>query len=400
MNLNYVYNDENGDLVISNDPTIGVPTTAKYRFKVKWEQPSRVNGETKRGYFLVPNIKEYGWDTENMDVDPANYPVGLGTIQYPVNNNTTTLSYSAFETSALRPVKFENVESYRVFLNGVEKPEYNDVIPMFQFTSTDTISVEVTKTDNELLSIITYENIPVKRYQVEQSYAFSLNWEDYANPTEAINCGDTFYELVYNKVYTVSQFIDRYSTKKFIRNTVGIKNIQDDSCEGNYNKFPTNDAYYRTDFFFVFINFLLTYLKYLSILILVVVHVLALLWPIIALIIIIVQGIIWLVAVICEGINSVANLLGLNINCPDRPDIDLEIFKQNPFRNLGLPLILYNEDGCTRCDCKFIETNVNDNSVASQMQIINVIGSNTSRLTNVKFAVKLTLTKCKNKIIV
>jgi len=383
MNLNYVYNDENGDLVISNDPTIGVPTTAKYRFKVKWEQPSRVNGETKRGYFLVPNIKEYGWDTENMDDDPANYSVEEGFILYPEGNNSTTLSYSAFETSALRPVKFENVESYRVFLNGVEKPEYNDVIPMFQFTSTDTISVEVTKTDNELPSIITYENIPVKRYQVEQSYAFSLNWEDYANPTEAINCGDTFYEFVYNKVYTVSQFIDRYATKKFIRNTVGIKNIQDDSCEGNYNKFPTNDAYYRTDFFFVFINFLLTYLKYLSILILITVHVLALLWPIIALIIIIVQGIIWLVAVICEGINSVANILGLNINCPDRPDIDLEIFKQNPFRNLGLPLILYNEDGCTRCDCKFIDTNVNDNSVAGQLSVVNVIGSNTSRLSNV-----------------
>jgi hypothetical protein len=125
---------------------------------------------------------------------------------------------------------------------------------MFQFTSNDTITVEVVKTDDTLPAKINIEIIPVKRYQVEQSYAFSLNWEDYANPTEAINCGDTFYELVYNKVYTVSQFIDRYATKKFIRNTVGIKNIQDDSCEGNYNKFPTNDAYYRTDFFFVFIK--------------------------------------------------------------------------------------------------------------------------------------------------
>jgi hypothetical protein len=383
MNLNYVYNDENGDLVISNDPTIGVPTTAKYRFKVKWEQPSRVNGETKRGYFLVPNIKEYGWDTENMDVDPITYDINPGSINYDESQTIRGILFSSFSDKALRPTTFENVESFKVFLNGVEKPEYQDVIPMFQFTSNNTITVEVVKTDDTLPAKINIEIIPVKRYQVEQSYAFSLNWEDYANPTEAINCGDTFYELVYNKVYTVSQFIDRYATKKFIRNTVGIKNIQDDSCEGNYNKFPTNDVYYRTDFFFVFINFLLTYLKYLSILILVVVHVLALLWPIIALIIIIVQGIIWLVAVICEGINSVANLLNLNINCPDRPDIDLEIFKQNPFRNLGLPLILYNEDGCTRCDCKFIDTNVNDNSVAGQLSIVNVIGSNTSRLSNV-----------------
>jgi len=383
MNLNYVYNDENGDLVLSNDPTIGVPTTAKYRFKVKWDQPNRVNGETKRGYYLVPNIKEYGWDTENMNIDPITYDINMGSINYDEVQTSRGILFSLFSDKALRPTTFENVESFKVFLNGVEKPEYQDVIPMFQFTSNDTITVEIVKTDNTLPATINIEIIPVKRYQVEQSYAFSLNWEDYANPQEAINCGDTFYEFTYNKVYTVSQFIDRYATKKFIRNTVQIKNIQDETCEGNYNKFPTNDVYYRTDFLFVFVNFLLTYLKYLSIFVLIATHVLALLWPIIALLIVIVQGIIWLVVIICEAINLIANLIGGKINCPDRPDIDLNIFKQNPFRNLGLPLILYNEDGCTRCDCKFVETDVNDNSVAGQLSIINVIGSNTSRLSNV-----------------
>ena len=383
MNLNYVYNDENGDLVISNDPTIGVPTTAKYRFKVKWDQPTRVNGETKRAYYLLPNIKEYGWDTENMEVDPTTYTITPGSINYSNDETTRGISLSLFPTDALRITTFENVESFEVFLNGVEKPEYRDVIPMFQFSETDVVTVDIVKKEDGLIAKINIEIIPVKRYQVEQSYAFSLNWEDYANPTEAINCEDTFYEFNYNKVYTVSQFIDRYATKKFIRNTVQIKNIQDDTCEGNYNKFPTNDVYYRTDFLFVFVNFLLTYLKYMSIFILIATHILALIWPIIALIIIIVQGIIWLVAVICEGINSVANLLGLNINCPDRPNIDLNIFKQNPFKNLGLPLIMYNEEGCTRCNCKFVETNVNDNAVANQMTFINVIGSNTSRLSNI-----------------
>jgi len=383
MNLNYVYNDENGDLVISNDPTIGVPTTAKYRFKVKWDQPSRVNGETKRAYYLLPNIKEYGWDTENMEVDPITYTINSGSINYDSDETTRGILFSSFPTDALRITTFENVESFEVFLNGVEKPEYRDVIPMFQFSETDVLTVNIVKKEDGLIAKINIEIIPVKRYQVEQSYAFSLNWEDYANPTEAINCEDTFYEFNYNKVYTVSQFIDRYATKKFIRNTVQIKNIQDDTCEGNYNKFPTNDVYYRTDFLFVFVNFLLTYLKYLSIFVLIATHILALIWPIIALIIIIVQGIIWVVVKICKAINAIANLVGGSINCPDEPNIDLVIFKQNPFRNLGLPLILYNEDGCTRCNCKFIETDVNDNSVASQLSIVNVIGSNTSRLSNV-----------------
>lgn len=383
MNLNYVYNDENGDLVISNDPTIGVPTTAKYRFKVKWDQPTRVNGEIKRAYYLLPNIKEYGWDTESLDTDPTTFTIDSGSINFTATQTTVGIPYNNFSTDALRIKTPENVESFKVFLNGVEKPEYTDVIPMYQLTNEDILTVEVVKQEDNLIAKINIDIIPVKRYQVEQSYAFSLNWEDYANPTEAINCEDTFYEFVYNKVYTTSQFIDRYSTKNLIRNTVQIKNIQDDTCEGNYNKFPTNDVYYRTDFLFVFVNFLLTYLKYMSIFILIATHILALIWPIIALIVVIVQGIIWLVAVICEGINKIANLIGGNINCPDRPNIDLEIFKQNPFRNMGLPLILYNEGGCTRCECKFVETNINDNAVANQLSFINVIGSNTSRLSNI-----------------
>ena len=69
MNLEYVITNENGDKIITNDPTIGIPTKAKYRFKVKWEQSSKISEQTKRAYFLVPNIREYGWDTNGV-VDP------------------------------------------------------------------------------------------------------------------------------------------------------------------------------------------------------------------------------------------------------------------------------------------------------------------------------------------
>lgn len=68
MNLEYVYTNEFGERVISNDPNIGIPTKAKYRFKVKWNQSPSLSAEPiKRGYFLVPNIREYGWDENRKD---------------------------------------------------------------------------------------------------------------------------------------------------------------------------------------------------------------------------------------------------------------------------------------------------------------------------------------------
>jgi len=55
MNLDFVYTNEYGERVISNDPKIGVPTKGKYRFKVKWEQPGTLSTGVKRANFLVPN---------------------------------------------------------------------------------------------------------------------------------------------------------------------------------------------------------------------------------------------------------------------------------------------------------------------------------------------------------
>jgi hypothetical protein len=67
MNLDYYITNEFGEKVISNDPTIGIPTKAKYRFKIKWTQPTALTEQTRRPYFLVPNVKEYGWSNVNSD---------------------------------------------------------------------------------------------------------------------------------------------------------------------------------------------------------------------------------------------------------------------------------------------------------------------------------------------
>ena len=69
MNLDYVITNEFGERVLSNDPKKGIPTKGKYRFKIKWNQSPKLSEPIKRGYFLVPNIKEYGWNNTGT-IDP------------------------------------------------------------------------------------------------------------------------------------------------------------------------------------------------------------------------------------------------------------------------------------------------------------------------------------------
>lgn len=67
MNLDYVVTNEFGDKIISNDPTVGIPTKGKYRFKIKWQQVNNLSQNVRRPYYLVPNVKEYGWNNSSND---------------------------------------------------------------------------------------------------------------------------------------------------------------------------------------------------------------------------------------------------------------------------------------------------------------------------------------------
>lgn len=191
MNLDYVITNEFGDQVFSNDPTKGIPTKAKYRFKIKWKQSDSLQENIKRGYFLVPNIKEYGWNS-------------LGTsITTPVNQ--------------------------------------------------------------------------------QKSYAFSLDWNDYGDTgttigqsmiQEAINCEDRFYYMSYNKVYSVSQLIDRYTNGSLPNRFLSIKNILDDTCESESNKFPTNDGVFRMDIIYLLFLFFWILLRPLLFVLVINIHIL------------------------------------------------------------------------------------------------------------------------------
>ena len=79
MNLDYLVTNQLGEKVISNDPTIGIPTKAKYRFKIKWQQPTALTTQTRRPNYLVPNIKEYGPDSRQLE---SSYYFGLAWSGY------------------------------------------------------------------------------------------------------------------------------------------------------------------------------------------------------------------------------------------------------------------------------------------------------------------------------
>jgi len=72
MNLDYIVTNEFGERTLSNNQSIGIPTKSKYRFKVKWSQSRDLQIQTRRPSYLVPNVKEYGWN--NSTTDPTNSP--------------------------------------------------------------------------------------------------------------------------------------------------------------------------------------------------------------------------------------------------------------------------------------------------------------------------------------
>jgi hypothetical protein len=287
MNLDYIITNEFGERVLSNDPNKGIPTKGKYRFKVKWNQSPSLSEAIKRGYFLVPNVREYGWTSS--DTDPLTTGVGYATAI--------------------------------------------------------------------------------------KSYAFSLDWNDYADVQAAINCEDTFYEMLYNKVYTVSQMIDQYRKGYLPNRMITIKNILDDSCESENVKFPTNDSFLRFDIIYLLFVIAMFVFKPILILLLIISHILAwllkfILGPILSVVVAIVFTIIAILCPIISAIIDVINFFGANIEkkpCPNFKDMKNLIKKLltlwKLFTHLRLPNLSYPD--CELCACKegdTIDGDVQDDS--------------------------------------
>ena len=300
MNLDYVVTNEFGEQIISKDPKKGIPTRGKYRFKIMWNQPPGLGEPIKRANFLVPNVKEYGWST-SVGTDPltnknVNASGGFGSGDNPCDFGSTNL------------------------------------------TSADGIAGK-------------------------SSYAFSLDWNDYGQAgtpigdqmiLEAINCQDRFFDMQYNKVYTVSQLISEYRRGILNNRIISIKNILDESCESTNNKFPTNDGLYRTDIIFILFQLMINIIYPITIFIVIMAHIFFwVLCEIILPLVKIFKEVVCLIAGIRIGwdlVGYITPFSGLQDNCDKLKQSVADLQDKCARGALKLPNLTYPE--CELCACE------------------------------------------------
>ena len=326
MNLDYVITNEFGEQVISPDPKVGIPTKGKYRFKIKWAQGDTLSESIKRGYFLVPNVREYWSDIE---ADPFLENGGAIQVTPGLGN------YS--EAAAL----------------------------------------------------------------AEKSYSFSTDWNDYPDPQVAIQCKDYFYELTYNKVYTVSQMMDSYNRGFLLNRKIAIKHILNSECASENNKFPVNDGQYRFDIIFILFSILLLVAYIVMNVIVLIFHIVGILLQILGQFLgFMIRVIVFILRAICDFINdiileslrniglpavnlSIAGFSGCIVFCPDGwypldfltnvtwcddaadaltkwAEFIENLYKK--FQNVQVPMLTYPD--CELCDCSVGESTPG-NDVAS-----------------------------------
>ena len=297
MNIDYVTTNEFGEQVISNDPSLGIPTKGRYRFRVQYQNEDLENNTIERADYLVPNIREYGW---------------------------------------------------------TDSGKYEDVDTSLQL----------------------------------KSYAFSLDWNEYADPQAAINCEDYFYEFNFNKVYTVSNLIDRFKWGYNRNRHLGIKEIDSKECN-QVNKLPVNDGVRNFDLIFFLMMFLITIVSLLVPTILTILHVLALLYPIIR---ILINFIISIVNVIYDSLCAIS---GVSIAgwkpfkswskyCTKPPITPLS--EENPFKRISLPMMSYPD--CEACPCT--EVDLDAGQSATEQSLIQISNSNVSPLANTNSVISYT----------
>ena len=295
MNLDYVTTNEFGEQVLSNDPSVGIPTKGRYRFRIQYQNESGMENSIMRGDYLVPNVKEWGWSLNDDDA-----PTDL------------------------------NAQLY--------------------------------------------------------SYAFSLDWNDYGDSTtttglqmiqEAINCEDRFYEFNYNKVYTISGFIDRWKWGSNRLRHLGIKDITDRTCTNTVNKFPVNDGVRNFDFLVFIMNLIITILTPQFVSLITILHVLALLYPVLR---IIINLITWVINTLIYSICVVVALLSPKLKKEDCKKQNIKpLSKDNPFKRISLPMMSYPD--CEACPCEDVAL-PEDSTEFEQSATVTISANNFSPLSN------------------
>ena len=400
MNLDYIITNEFGQLVISNDPTKGIPTKGKYRFKFKWQNEQGLQGSFLRADFLVPNVKEYGWVNSGTDPFTTNTS---GTYNYPtisigqVSGSTVIIPSNI----GLANPQTTNIESYQIYINN---QIYLGSIESIQLNVGDTLQIVATPVDATQVQDISFTSYPQQLFDTLKSYAFSTDWDDYANPQEAIDCEDTFYEFNYNKVYTTAMFLDRYKNGIGRAKHLGIKEIDDRSCKSTVNTFPVNDIIRNFDFLFFVFNILINVLTFPILVLLFVAHLIALLWPILKYLLLflgpylVYQGVsagvdlIYYIASLGDfnvggpvvSVGTVLQIIaqGIKVLLLVASGIVFTIFytkfliestkngRIDNFPRIGLPMISYPD--CTSCDCDCgtatLDDDFDENTIQQEVQ--------------------------------
>jgi hypothetical protein len=376
MNLDYIYTNEFGEQAISNDPKVGIPSKARYRFKFKWENEGGLQNEFLRANYFVPNIKEHGWATSGYGTDPLK----TGTVQLltgttqPGQGNTVV--FGPLGDSGLVFKDSVNLSSYSVELGssilGPWTSYYGDTQLISTQTPNDFVRITLVPQDPNQQSQIIYKFYNQQYFDLLKSYSFSLDWDDYADSQAAINCEDTFYELHYNKVYTTAMFLDRYKKGLGRAKHLGIKEIDNRTCKSTTNTFPVNDVIRNFDFLFFIFNLFISILTPLVFIpLLFIAHLISFIWPILKFLLVFlgiyltylgIDSFFDLYYYITElasfGFWAVLQVVKQFISATFYTAAGLVfiyvtlkyLIKIDNFPRLGLPMLSYPD--CTTCDCE------------------------------------------------
>jgi hypothetical protein len=174
--------------------------------------------------------------------------------------------------------------------------------------------------------------------------------------------------MQYNKVYTVSQLVDQYRKGYLNTQFIGIKNIIDDSCESENNKFPTNDGVFRFDLIYFLFWIMLFLFRPVFISLIPVIHILWFVLKVVGIILVVIlYPLILVVGFICSILKGLLGILGAlpfglgrrfrrlrdKMSCPGLADAN-RLAKQilefpDKLKNIKIPNLSYPE--CSFCDC-------------------------------------------------
>lgn len=372
MNIDYVTTNEFGEQILSSDPKIGIPTKGKYRFKIKWQNEEGLQNTFQRGHYLVPNVKEHGWTSNNQSNDPFD-PDSAAEVIFPIPNPAISLSGSpttlgVTSNGGLVLQTTTNTNGFYIFING---DLYTGDLTSVPYIVGDTIQIISNGAIDETQPItIVYDYLPQTYFDVLRSYAFSLDWDDYVDQQSAIDCEDTFYLFNYNKIYTVSSFIDRYKNGRNRARHLGIKEITDRTCQSENNKLPVNDVQRNFDFIVFAVQLIINILTFPIIAIISLLHVVALVWPVLKYVLAIAIPLILLYlavqsALVAVGgfpavgimaINGVYASLYLALGIIFAIKVSPMLIEFDGFKKIALPMISYPD--CDACSCEDISSSL------------------------------------------